>query len=84
MGGSTGCENVSRPLISDSTYSLDRIDGLSAGFLTNITDSTVSKGNSKFSMNSNASGVIWNPDSISSANMLRRIVDVNWSSMDES
>ena len=78
------CENVSCPLMRDSIYSFDRIDGLSAGFLTNITDSTVSKGNSKVSMNSNASGVIWNPDSISSANMLRRIVDINWSSMDES
>ena len=78
------CENVSCPLMRDSIYSLDKIDGLSAGFLTNITDSTVSKGDSKFNMNSNASGVIWNPDSISSANMFRRFADVNWSSMEES
>ena len=78
------CTNVSCPLISDSINSFDRTDGLSTGFLTNITDSTVSMGESKSSMYCNASGVIWKPDFIRSANMLRLSEDVNWSSMKES
>ena len=79
-----GCESGSGPSISDSIYSFDRTDGLSVGFLTSITDSTVSRGDSKSSKYCNASGVIWNPDSINRAKILRRIEDVNWSSMNES
>jgi len=78
------CGISSWPSISDSIYSFDRTDGLSAGFLTNIFDSTVSIGDFWSSKYCNASGVIWNPDSINRANILRRIEDVNWSSMNES
>ena len=76
--------NTSSLFSVNSTYSFDRTEGLSAGFLTNIIDSTVSKGDSKSSKYCNASGVIWNPDSISRANMLRRVDNVNWSSVRES